>query len=270
MMGNGWRLAASRLSEAKVPGGGYSSVPGGEAEPEPSALAAIALDDEEARAWLAGAQRGDGSFGLVAGTVQSDDTALASLALPEGPELEGALDHVTSVSGANAVGDPGAPPYGWAWTIGAHGWTEPTAWGVLALRRRRPTARDRIRDGLDLLRTQECESGGWNYGTAESFGVRQPDFAQTTAVALFAVRGADPGLAQRGLAALRKRWRHEASGPLSLAVSTAALRAFDDDERLIAASRLEATLEGGGDLDTVSLAWAALAFGPGLRSLLVR
>jgi hypothetical protein len=255
----------ARLARSKTVDGGYSSVPGAAPEPEASALAAIASDDAAARTWLESAQRADGSFGIDAGSVVSDDTAQVCLALPEGPALERALDHVTTVAGANAVGDPGPPPYGWAWTVGAHGWTEPTAWGVLALRKRRPEAEDRIADGLDVLRTQECHAGGWNYGTSESFGVFQPPFAQTTSIALFATNGVDDQLTRRGLDALRSSWRHEATGLLSLAISAAALRFLDDPDADEAASRLDRSIASSDDVDTVALAWAAIAVGPGLE-----
>jgi hypothetical protein len=262
----GWRSLAARLARSKTVDGGYGSMPGAAPEPEATALAAIALDDADARAWLAGVQRADGSFGIDAGAVISDDTGLVSLALPAGPSLDRALDHVTSASGANAVDDRGAPPYGWAWTIGAHGWTEPTAWGVLALRRGRPSAVERIADGLDALRTQECNGGGWNYGTAESFGVAQPSFVQTTSIALFATLGADGELTRRGLAALARRWRREAAGPLSLAVASATMRLLGHPEATSAASRLEPTVTSTHDVDTVALAWATIALGPGLAT----
>ena len=260
----------AQLERARTADGGFGSVPGADAEPEATALASLALDDDDARAWLLGHQRADGSFGINAGTVVSDDTALVSLALPDGASRERALDHVVAVSGSNAIDDRGAPPYGWAWTIGAHGWIEPTAWGVLALRRARPSQTDRIADGLDVLRTQECHDGGWNYGTAESFGVPQPAFMQTTSIALFATRGTDDALTTRGLAALRSRWPREASGPLSLAVSTAALRSLGDEDAARATAELERTLNTAEDIDTVALAWAAIATGPGLQALEVR
>jgi hypothetical protein len=261
------RTLDARLARAKTGEGGYGSVPGGVPEPEPTALAALALGDEDAVAWLEGAQRADGSFGIDAGSVVSDDTAQVCLALTEGPALERALDHVEAVAGANAVDGPGPPPYGWAWTIGAHGWTEPTAWGVLALRTRRPSSSARIADGLEVLRTQECERGGWNYGTAESFGVEQPPFAQTTSIALFATRGLDDGLTERGRTALRSLWRRESGGLLSLALSAAALRLVGDPAAPDAASVLTRSVAATPDADTVALAWAAIATGISIERL---
>jgi hypothetical protein len=255
------------LARSRAGDGGFGSVPGADAEPEATALAAIALADERAVDWLLGAQRPDGSFGIDAGGVASDDTALTCLALPDGLALQRALDHVESTSGANAVDGPGEPPYGWSWTIGAHGWTEPTAWGVLALRRRRSTATSRIDDGLAALRARACVGGGWNYGTPESFDVEQPPFVQTTAIALFATVGIDEGLTESGRRALRDRWREEDAGFLSLATAAAALRLLADPDAGEAAALVERRASAAADLGTIALAWASIALGDGLRAL---
>ncbi len=260
----------ARLRRAKTAEGGYGSVVGAPPEPESTAMAALALDDADAAAWLVSVQSTDGSFGTQAGSVFSDDTALVSLALPQGGALERALDHVESTAGANERGGSGPPPYGWPWTAGAYGWTEPTAWGLLALRANRPSATARISDGLETLVDRECAEGGWNYGTPESFGVVEPPFVQTTAVALFATAGIDGALTRRGLAALRRRWRSEAAGLLSLATTTAAFRHLNDTDANAARDALEHALGDDVESDTVALAWAALAVGPGLASLSVR
>lgn len=249
--------------------GGFGSLVGSNSEPEPTAMAALALDDGDAIEWLLRSQRQDGSFGLDAGSVRSDDTAIVSLALPPGDSLERALDHVDAVSGANTVEGPGDPPYGWAWTEGAHGWTEPTAWGVLALRRGRPSSSARIDDGLAMLRSRSCVGGGWNYGSRNVFGVELEPFVQPTAVALFSTVGADDELTAAGLDALRRRWRFESAGLLSLATAAAVLRALEDDDAEPARRLLEAALAASDGLDTITLAWAGLALGPGLSRLVV-
>jgi hypothetical protein len=260
-------IVDARLARSQASDGGFGSVPGAHPEPAPTALAAIALSDEAAVGWLLDAQRPDGSFGIDAGGVSSDDTALTCLALPDGPALERALDHVESTAGANAVDGPGAPPYGWSWTIGAHGWTEPTAWGLLALRRRRPAATGRIDDGLAALRARACIGGGWNYGTPESFDVAQPPFVQTTAIALLATVGIDEELTASGQRALRERWRSEDAGFLSLATTAAAFRVLGDVEASEAARLVEHHANAADEPGTVALAWASLALGDGLRAL---
>jgi hypothetical protein len=256
------------LERARSSDGGFGSMPDASSEAEATALAGIALGDADASAWLVAEQRADGSCGTDTGAFLADVTPLASLALPDGAARERALEHVVAVRGANAVGDGGGdPPYGWAWTTGAHGWTEPTAWGVLALRRGRPGQADRIRDGLDALRVRACVGGGWNYGTAEGFGVIQPPFVQTTAVALFATAGADVALTAAGLDVLARSWRKESMGLLSLATATAALRALDHDDAVIAAAALRRLLGSVSAPDTVALAWAAIALGSGIERL---
>ena len=69
----------------------------------------------------------------------------------------------------------------------------------------------------------------------------------------------------RGLDLLRRRWEAEAAGLLSLAVAAAALRRYEAPAAAVAARRLEAFDPAGAD--TVALAWATIALGPGLRSL---
>ena len=79
-----YERSAETLDRART-GDAFGPTPGAEPEPEPTALAAIALDDDAARRWLTGAQRPDGSFGLTAGPVENDaPTGLAALALPPG------------------------------------------------------------------------------------------------------------------------------------------------------------------------------------------
>jgi hypothetical protein len=259
---------SARLHAAKSADGGYGSVAGAAPEPEPTAMAAIALADPDAVEWLLGAQGADGSFGIRSGSVFSDDTAVVTLALPDGDARERALDHVEAVAGRNTLSGDGPPPFGWPWTEGAYGWTEPTSWGVLALRRYRPSS-PRITDGLQVLRQRECIDGGWNYGTPESFGVPEPAFIQTTAVALFATAGADDGLTVRGLDLLRRRWTSEDVGLLTLSTTAAVLRRLGDPIAERAAERLRRTLQATSVSDTVSLAWAAIALGPGVDAFKV-
>ena len=244
--------------------GGFGPVPGAPSEPEPTALAAIALDDEDARAWLRAHQRDDGGFGPVVGPVVRDDTGVVALALAAGPERERALDKVVGTFGNNGPGVEG-DPLGWPWSDGTHGWVEPTAWAMLALRAHRPSAVERVRDGLELLRVRESVGGGWNFGDRTMLGVDQRPYVQTTGIALLALHGLDEALSARGLRTLRDRWGAEASGLLSLAVATAALRRYGAPEADDAMRRLREAAPSGQD--AVSLGWSSLALGPGLRTL---
>jgi hypothetical protein len=88
-----------------------------------------------------------------------------------------------------------------------------------------------------------------------------PPFAQTTAIALIGLSGYDADLEARGLRALRRLWRIESAGGLSLATTLVAFRVHGEAteavrsalERLVSATSLVE--------DSVALGWAALALG---------
>jgi hypothetical protein len=239
--------------------GGYGPVDGAPSEPEATSLVALAYDDAVARQWLLADQAPDGSLALRAGSVTRDETALGALALDPGPARERALDHVVAYQGHNGD-DPYVHALGWPWTEGAHGWTEPTAWGLLALRMLRPSATDRITDALAFFRERECAGGGWNYGSSTTLGVDLPPYVQTTAIALLGLGDREPPLADRGIAALERLWRSESAGLLSLAVSACALRLHGSPELPAVATALrDTTLHGA--VDTVTTAWVVFGLG---------
>ncbi len=181
---------------------GFGPREGAAPEPEPTALASLALDDAAGRGWLERRQRDDGGFALVAGPVVNDGaTGLCALALGPGTARERALDHLVATraqataSSADVPHDPNI--HGWAWTVGTYGWVEPTSHAILALQALRPEAASaQIADGLALLADRECEGGGWNYGNPIVLGVTLEPYAQTTAMALVALQNAEPGLSQ--------------------------------------------------------------------------
>jgi hypothetical protein len=267
-----YRRASARLLAARS-GAGFGPRPGLPPEPEPTALAAIGLDDDEARGWLLQNQRADGGFALVAASVVSDSsTALAALALPVGEARERALDHVVSHQAQRLPANPEAPHdpslRGWGWTPDTFGWVEPTARAVLALLVLRPAADRQIADGLAVLSDRECAGGGWNFGNRLVLGVDLPPYAQTTAAAAMALQGVEPALLARGLLALDALWRNEIRGGLSLAMSLAAFGLATWEEASAVEEALSAELERTNLLDDVAaLAWAAIATGPGLDRL---
>jgi hypothetical protein len=237
--------------------GGFGPVPGAPSEPEATAMVALAFDDDRARGWIADAQQADGAVELRVGSVTRDVTSLGALALPPGAERERALDHVISVSGSNGA-DSTLATDGWPWTDGTHGWTEPTAWGLMALRLR-PTADDRIADALAFFVERECAGGGWNYGAPETLGVQIGPYVQTTALALLALGSDEPAVSARGVGVLERMWRSESDGLLTLATTTCALRLGRSDQAEAAAAAL-AGYKGKAD-DTVTAAWVAFANG---------
>jgi hypothetical protein len=265
-------MFAAQLRAARNADGGFGPRPGVASEPEPTALATIALDDAAGRSWLAGRQATDGSVSFDAGVVVNDSsTAFAAIAFGASGERDRALDHLEGSLARTTPSTPTVPHdesvHGWAWTEGTFGWVEPTSRGVLALRLFRPAA-PAIADGVGLLRDRESVGGGWNYGNRVVYGVDLPPYAQTTAAALLALRRADAALEARGVSAMRRLWRAERDGGLSLAQATASLRIHRDPD----ADRSQQALAGVFGRtrfrdDVVTLAWAAIATGPGLARL---
>ena len=239
--------------------GGYGPVDGAPSEPEATALVAMAYDDALARQWLLEDQAPDGSLALRAGSVTRDQTALGALALDPGPARERALDHLVTHRGYNGD-DPNVHAFGWPWTVGTHGWTEPTAWGLLAVRTLRSSATDRIADALAFFQERECAGGGWNYGSSITLGVDLPPYVQTTAMALLGLGDLAPDLAARGTATLERLWPSESAGLLSLAITACALRLHGSPESPAVASALRNAVPHGG-VDTVTAAWVAFGLG---------
>jgi hypothetical protein len=261
-------LARARAGEA------FGPSPGAPAEAEPTALAAIALGDEGAVAWLEGHQQPDGGFGLRSGIVRSDaSTALAAIALPPGDARERALDHVVA-NRAVRVDETADIPHdpstrGWGWTPDTFGWVDPTARAVLALRLLRPTATVDIDDGLAVLADRECAGGGWNYGNRVVLGVELPPYVQTSAMALVAAQGALPEQRERGFSYLARSWPTEPGG-LGLALTLAAFRLLGAGDAEAVARRLARAFDAHAFLgDVVATAWAAIATGPALEGLRV-
>jgi len=278
------RLAA-RLETARNDDGGFGPRPGLPSEPEPTALATLALDDDRARTWLEEHQRPDGSLALVIGdqvnapddSVNDSPTALAALAM-SGAAQEAAIDHVIAHQAIklDAVSDivPMDPTFrGWSWTPFTFGWIEPTSRALLVLQLLRPSATAQIEDAVKLLADRSCVGGGWNYGNREVWEKELEPFGQTTAIALVGLQGAgDPQVVADGYATLRNLWPIE-NGGMSLGLALLALRfAPDSTEEELAA--VEAALAASFDAtafldDNVALAWATLATGDRLDTITV-
>lgn len=264
-----------RLRDMRGTDDGFGPRAGFPSEPEPTALVSIALDDEIARGWLRNAQRPDGSFDVGIGLVDNDSsTSLAAIALGPGVNRELAIDHVLGAPAQVTADTPEVPHNadlpGWGWTLGTYGWVEPTARALLALQLCRPGAGPAIVRAVHTLGDRECVGGGWNYGNRVVLGEDLPPYAQTTAAALIGLQGSAPGLVGRGLTALRKLWRQEHTGGLSLAMSTLALELHADPDAETAEAALERNLTTTAFLDdVVATAWAAIATGPGAAVLRV-
>jgi hypothetical protein len=81
---------------------------------------------------------------------------------------------------------------GWSWTPGTFSWIEPTAWGMLGLKRlaRPPRGRDvtdRLAEAERLLADRVCREGGWNHGNANMLGTELSPYQATSALGLLAL-----------------------------------------------------------------------------------
>jgi hypothetical protein len=250
------------LRALRRPDGGFPTSRGGRSEVEPTALAALALRDGRARDWLAARQRPDGGFGEPSGRHDGPTTAaLAALAL----EREQAGRAVAFAVAHRGLPLPGAGDAreGWGWTADTRSFVEPTSRVLIAARQVTPSARGVRGEAVRLLKRWQCRDGGWNHGVATVLGDHLVGYAQTTAVALVALRGENGTFVGDGLDFLRRRWRREA-GRLTIAQAALAFRSHGVVDEL---GPTLATLETVArrrrpQASTVTLAWSALATGP--------
>jgi hypothetical protein len=134
---------------------------------------------------------------------------------------------------------------------------------LIAARQLTPADRSARADAVLLLEEWQCADGGWNHGVAVVLDTKLPGYAQTTAIALIALRGERGAFVQDGLRFLRRTWQREPGG-LTTAQALIAFQLHEvEDEIGPARAALEKivsrkSLLGG----TVALAWAALATGP--------
>jgi|SRR5437588_5160440 len=265
--------AAGHLHTLRNADGGFPPVAGGASEPEPTALAAIALDDAGARNWLTRAQRSDGGFVVGPDAVRNDSaTPFAALALAPRTGSDRAMDYLLSHRAPTLGNDPRFPhdasTQGWGWTSKTFGWVEPSARGLLAVKALRPDAADVIADCNRLLADRECAGGGWNYGNRQVLGTNLEPYLQTTGAALIALQDATNTLVTRGLKIIDRLWPNEQGG-LGLSMALAAMR-LNGQQRPKLAAALQTLIDGTELLeDCVSLAWAAIALGPTIHKLRV-
>jgi hypothetical protein len=81
---------------------------------------------------------------------------------------------------------------GWSWIPGTFSWVEPTAWALLALRRRQSAGKSveasRLIEAETMLIDRCCAGGGWNYGNANMLGKDLHPYVPTTALVLLALQ----------------------------------------------------------------------------------
>jgi hypothetical protein len=154
--------------------------------------------------------------------------ALAAFTLASHPDaargvhLDRLLGALVASKGVKAPPTDGSPQdnslQGWSWIDETFSWVEPTAWGLLALKRaqRAGTApagsEGRIAEAERLLLDRVCRDGGWNYGNASVLDHDLRPYVPTTALSLLALqhRRGEPAVA-RSLAFLEAHWADEVS-----------------------------------------------------------
>lgn len=237
---------ADVLIASRNPDGGYGYYPNKRSRIEPTAWVALSPSLEAGRAlgWLIEAQASDGwlrddrrapvNFGI---------NALALLAFltdtrtrPHAERLGQALLQAKGLAyGPSPVVRQDNSLQAWPWVDNTLSWVEPTAYGLLAIKRARQlglltsvanTVRARIDVAERLLQDRVCQSGGWNYGNSEVFGAQLYAHGPTTSLALMALqdRASQPHVVA-GLSFLAGQAERERSG-FALSLATLCLRLF--------------------------------------------
>ncbi len=203
---NWLRQARTFLEASRSGDGGWGYRKGGQTFAEPTAFAVLArhalgLSARAGTAWLAKAQRKDGSVSIQPGRPKPTwPTSHAILAwLADGSHadsVERATTYLIARTGKHwdrkltpQVGHDTSIP-GWPWVGDTHSWVEPTSFAICALRMARAGA-ERVASGHALLLNRAVKDGGWNYGNNEVLGAQLNAFPGPTGLALVATL---PGL----------------------------------------------------------------------------
>ena len=199
-------LAHLRAAQAADGGWPYQEGQSSALEPTAFALLAFRAGGEEAETEvrrglkaLGRWQASGGGFSIQEGVPPGPyATALAMVAMlaydRESPAVELARRWLIR-SRSESVSDPSGTLghdtrlVGWSWIEGTHGWVEPTAWAVRALRGCGDDQHPRVREGLSMIFDRAVDGGGWNYGNVEVLGRRLAAQPDATGVVLMAVAG---------------------------------------------------------------------------------
>ena len=200
------------LVELRPADGGLPVSVHGVSEVEPTAVAALALDDARARAWR---PRGWGRRRLHAGT----GATTAPRARHSAPSLSPTGGTPAARSPTRFPSKPPLPNApdpnrrtAWGWTVDARSLTEPTARVLLAVNALTPDDAATRREAVGLLRARQCADGGWNFGNASVYDVDLRGYAQTTAMGLIALQQGHARIVSRAFGFLETNWRLEPGG----------------------------------------------------------
>lgn len=195
-----------RLSERRMPDGGFAPLRAGRYRPDATAWAALVLRTygqhhdwlESARGKLRDSQSSDGRV-----SISSDHpdgywpTPLAIFAWhgwSTGQELQQrAVEFLLQNTGVHGPKPPGdvighdTAIRGWPWIANTHSWVEPTALSLLALRITGQEKHARAQEATRLLMNRQLPHGGWNYGNTTVMGQELRPFPESTGLALCAL-----------------------------------------------------------------------------------
>jgi len=226
--------------------GGWGYVRGKASRLEPTCCALLALGSGSSRAraaltaWpernglLLERAGGEPNYGFHALALLALGAAQASHQAGNDALLAG-LQHVGGLRmPASTINRQDNHLEGWSWIGDTFTWVEPTAWGVLAVKRARALGwrgvdDSRLRESESVLFDRVCTVGGWNYGNSNMLGRELHAYVPTTAVALLALqdRRDHPGV-QRSVAFLEAHATWECSS-YALALAAIALRMYGRD-----------------------------------------
>lgn len=193
-----------RLLSMRNPDGGWPYYSGKASRLEPTCWALLALQAAGEQVSLAVLQQWPRREGWFVDK-SSDEVnvafnglaALTLAALSAPPEMSGPLVSALVASkgariDASRINRQDNSLQGWSWTTGTFSWIEPTAWGMLGLKRLTRPPRDtevsaRLDEAERLLADRVCREGGWNHGNSNMLGTELSPYQSTSALGLLAL-----------------------------------------------------------------------------------
>jgi len=253
-----WPRIRNQLLEVRNSDGGWAYRRGNRSRIEPTcwALLALGAQDTDLRVLETWPRRSAWLIDVPEAPENYAFNALAALTLLKHQGMTHAVTAlVRNVIGAKGKTSRNSPSVrqnngiqAWSWVNDTASWVEPTAWGLLLLKKVRRQQRlegmdERIAAGEALLFDRVCRQGGWNYGNTNVLGTDLWPYVPTTALGLLAMQDRrDHPVVQRSLAQMQVDIATERS-PLALALALIVAHVFEipsDDLRKQISALLDA------------------------------